>query len=324
MTPSAEGLFYPKGAAAAKPASIGREAGILRLTTQDETRTIEADFEVEFPVGSAPFWVRFADGGAFESADRQAMQTLFNQRRPLANRLESRWSAVIILGAVLLLLIGGGTLAIKPVSRWAAHSLPESVNIALENNTYALLQSHLLEPTGIDVQTRAKIQAYFDRAADRTGVSGARLAFHNAPALGANAMALPAGLIICTDAMAETVRNEAEWKGLFYHELGHVKHRHALRGVLQNSVVLIALIAMGADITGGMGPSGVAMLLVQNGYSREFEREADAFAKMQLGAEGLDPSALGSLLVRLNDTRTEPDLLKGLLSSHPDINERTK
>jgi Zn-dependent protease with chaperone function len=60
------------------------------------------------------------------------------------------------------------------------------------------------------------------------------------------------------------------------HEAGHVIGRHGLRQVLQNSMTTLFVLYA----TGDASSLGVALpvVLVQAGYSREFEAEADRFA----------------------------------------------
>jgi len=61
-------------------------------------------------------------------------------------------------------------------------------------------------------------------------------------------------------------------------------------------------------------------LLVTAAYSRDFEREADAFAARWLGLHRVDPRRLAALLKRLAERQGgDPG---GFLASHPGLQER--
>jgi Zn-dependent protease with chaperone function len=62
----------------------------------------------------------------------------------------------------------------------------------------------------------------------------------------------------------------------------------------------------------------VPVILVQAKHSRDFEREADAYAREWLRAEGLPETAFDDMLCRL--AKEDDDLT--YLSTHPPVGER--
>lgn len=73
-------------------------------------------------------------------------------------------------------------------------------------------------------------------------------------------------------------------------------------------------------VFGGADFSQLALALVYNGYSRDFEREADAFAKTHMNELGISPQKLGSILERMTVKARSVD--PGWLSTHPSTKER--
>src|SRR2546430_17108618 len=57
--------------------------------------------------------------------------------------------------------------------------------------------------------------------------------------IGANAFALPSGIIVETDDLVRLSRSDGEVLGVLAHELGHVKHRHTMRRLLEGSATAL-------------------------------------------------------------------------------------
>jgi predicted Zn-dependent protease len=109
------------------------------------------------------------------------------------------------------------------------------------------------------------------------------------------------------------------------HELGHVHERHALRGVIQSSVVGVLVAVWLGDVSSLATALPAAVLDAR--YSRDFEREADAYAAELLRANGADALAFAEFLARLEVAHggggPAPALL-AYLASHPATAERIR
>ena len=66
-----------------------------------------------------------------------------------------------------------------------------------------------------------------------------RLEVRSAPQIGANAFALPSGIIVVTDELVALSEDDDELAAVIAHELGHVHHRHIMRTVIQNSAAAL-------------------------------------------------------------------------------------
>jgi Zn-dependent protease with chaperone function len=109
-------------------------------------------------------------------------------------------------------------------------------------------------------------------------------------------------------------------------------HRHSVRLVLQNSAVALFMVWAVGDFSSIIAVAPATLL--QAKYSRDFEREADAFAADLLVARGIRPAMLADLLERLDasqkgkesetsapEVASSPSLLE-YASSHPATSER--
>jgi Zn-dependent protease with chaperone function len=130
------------------------------------------------------------------------------------------------------------------------------------------------------------------------GGSGAyQLKFASSNVLGPNAAALPSGVIILTDDLVRLARDDREIVGVLAHEAGHVEGRHGLRLLIRAFAFDTMVGLLFGDYSAVA--AGASSALVQARYSRDFERDADAFAAAALRARGISPAVLADILGRL-------------------------
>jgi Zn-dependent protease with chaperone function len=135
-----------------------------------------------------------------------------------------------------------------------------------------------------------------------------------------NAFALPGGRIFLLDGLLEKARSPDELAGILAHELGHVKHRDGLRKLIQTGGTSFLIGLLFGDVTGAGAALVAARSLLDASYSRDAERDADAFATQTLRKLGRSAAPSGELLLRITgaqSTRASP-----LLASHPLTEER--
>lgn len=112
-----------------------------------------------------------------------------------------------------------------------------------------------------------------------------------------DAFALPNGQIVVLDCLVELAETPDEIDSVLLHEIGHVKPRHGVRTLLQSRVIaLITTLASGfasglSELTSQRGSQ-----LLRSAYSRDVEREADAFAFDALAASERDPAAFAAII----------------------------
>jgi Zn-dependent protease with chaperone function len=151
----------------------------------------------------------------------------------------------------------------------------------------------------------------------------ARLGNERGHEAGFNAFALPHGAIVVLDGLAERLSDD-ELLALLGHELGHVQHRHGLRAVARGFGLLAVAGAVFGDFS--IVVAG-AMAGVQNlHYSRDAEREADAFSHRFAAAAGLPPQVTAGLWRKLlaEERRRNITGMPLWLSTHPSTEERLR
>jgi Zn-dependent protease with chaperone function len=243
----------------------------------------------------------------------------------------SRWQrslriSLVCAAATLALLASAYRWGLPWLSERVARALPEEWVQQLGAHALDALDETAFEATELPGETRERIAARLAALRAPWGELPAySLHFRSGGSLGANAFALPSGEIVVTDALVELSLRDEEILGVLAHELGHLHERHALRGLIQSSVVG-ALVAVWVGDVSSIATALPAAVLDAK-YSRDFEREADAYAQALLRANGEDTRPLAEFLARLEAAHggpgTSPTLL-AYLASHPATAERIR
>lgn len=144
-------------------------------------------------------------------------------------------------------------------------------------------------------------------------------------AIGANAFALPGGIVVFTDELVALAEHDEELLAVFAHELGHLEHRHTLRQWLQGSIAAVLLMALTGDASSitALASAAPAVLLDAH-YSQDFEREADVFSIEVLRRQAVSPQRYADILTRLETETGGGPEVPSFLSSHPPSAERVE
>ncbi len=124
-----------------------------------------------------------------------------------------------------------------------------------------------------------------------------------------NAFAAPGGLILVTRGLLQCCETEDELAAVLAHEIGHVEKAHGLRAIKTgrlNSALTILAVEAGKNLAGEQlaevtkafdeSINDIATTLMNSGYSRKLEYEADAAAVEILKKSGYQPGALVAML----------------------------
>ncbi len=219
-----------------------------------------------------------------------------------------------------------------------AFSLPAATDEALGKKSLEMLDRLVFSPSKLSDDRKRVVTGLFeDIARDLPGRRTVRLEFRGAEKIGANAFALPSGIIVVTDGLVNLARHDEEITAVLAHETGHLLHRHALRHVLQNSGTALVIALVTGDITSVSSFSaGLPTALVEAKYSRDFEIEADDEAVAYLRRRGIPVHFYADMLRRLEeehekrttgeskekaDSKVE-STVTDFLSTHPETRER--
>src|SRR6185312_6087019 len=93
--------------------------------------------------------------------------------------------------------------------------------------------------------------------------------------------------------------NPDEIAGVLAHELGHLKHRDNMRGLIHNGGTSFLIGLLFGDISGSGALIFGSRTLVTSSHSREAEQNADSFAIEIMHRLGRPAKPTGELLLRV-------------------------
>ncbi len=293
--------------------------------TQHEYRL--QDVQVSPRIAEATRFIDFPDGGQLQCLESAALAALPQEATEAwIAWLEDRVAlAVLGIAVILATVLAGYFYGLPRAAAWAAARVPIEVEQSLGNETLNWLDGQgWLKPSKLSEEIQTTLREDFDSL--RRGLqyeSQTRLEFRASPGLGANALALPGGTIVVTDALVKLSGSRREVIAVLAHELGHIEHRHAMRQLLQGSVVILVAATIVGDAA-TLGVSGVPAIVAQARYSRELETEADEFAFQLLRQHGISPEYFASFMTKMvqSASKGETKNQSNFLSSHPVSSER--
>jgi hypothetical protein len=256
-----QGTYFDGKSSKAYPVTVVCSGGFLSL--RDAAHDLRIDLKLEDvslapPLGKTRRVLEFPGGARFETADVDAVRRMEAEREYGAQRgmhlvhlLESRWRVVTACVVCLLFCLWGlVAYGIPRMAKHAAFATPQPLIESVSNQSLALLDKRLFKPSRLDSARIDALQHQFQELIqDRGTHTTARVIFRSSEAVGANALALPSGLVIMTDQLVYLAQDDRELLGIFAHELAHVEQQHGLRNLYQSTGLFLLISALLGDVT---------------------------------------------------------------------------
>lgn len=278
------------------------------------------------------------DGGVLSCTDAVAYDAWLGDsgRRHGAIPRWQRSTQMALLTLLLLIatLFAGWRWGVPALADTTVKVLPAHFDDQVGRRVLMELDRHWLGPSRLTWLQRRTVFARFANAVNASLKQRAlpqltefQLEFREGgPRFGPNALALPGGVIVVTDELVKLLEDQPDAiVGVIGHELGHVKHRHGMRLTLRAGVAGLATGVVVGDFS--LVLAGAPALLAQQSYSRDFEREADDYARTLLRGARIDPAVMVGFFERLQQHRKdhgddEDGGFAAAFSSHPADKER--
>jgi Zn-dependent protease with chaperone function len=206
---------------------------------------------------------------------------------------------------------------------YAADRLAPIVPYALEKRMGDAADGQIRAALGGKLCTGAEGQAAFTALVDKIKDAGEiefPLEAHVLSSRVANALALPGGRVYLLDGLLQKATGPDEIAAILAHELGHVKHRDNMRRLIQTGGTSFLFGLLFGDVTGAGAVIFVSRSMLDASYSREAERNADAFAIEAMHKLGRSPLPMGELLFRITGEQGKNPL--SILAGHPLTEDR--
>jgi len=319
--------------------SAGRHVAVsyngMALSVRNDSDNFHLDvpperFKIVTALGETARVIEFFDGARLETDDhpevcaleRQVSKHRYSQ---IVVALERRWPLVLaslagLVAAVLVII----HVVIPMMADKASRIVPPSILEGASKQTLAMLDSRFFRPSTLDSETKASLEAMFTELVADVDASpfAYRLELRDSPIIGPNAFALPSGTIVMTDQLVTLADDDRALVGVFAHELAHVEQRHGLRSLFQDAGVFLLISLLVGDVTSVTSMAAtMPTLLIESGYSREFEKEADMFAGHYMVEKGWGTEPFRKILQSLDSDVGDADIPSFFLT-HPGTDNR--
>ncbi len=283
------------------------------------------------PLGTSRRFLKFVGGGRLQVDNPEVLTFLEEHLRShlglqFVHLIESHWRLVAACVAGLVVCVWAFMVfAIPQFAQKVAMATPAGLMDRISDDTLEFLDKRFFTQSGLDKGRQDELRQIFVKiCGDFLPNQDCTLIFRQGGDIGANAFALPSGLVIVTDELVDFAKSNDELEGILAHELVHVKERHGLRHVLQQAGVFMVISTLLGDMASltSLG-STLPMMLVESGYSRKFEQEADAKACRYFLDRDRSIEPYKEVLYRLTKDRHIP-AVAAFLASHPDPDRRRK
>lgn len=301
------------------------EAGLLRVHGLAAALECPLDrLRISDRLALIPRFIRLPGGDSLEIPDNDAVDAWLRthgrgRTNAVIHWLEQR-SRIAAAATLLLVLTVAATVhyGLPALSHHLAHAVPAELERDIGRLALRSLDAYFPRS-----QTTAKRRAEIERdlaslLRARGITQDAQLEFRMGGA--PNALALPGGVIVVTDELVQLASPE-ELAAVLAHEVAHWQLRHGLQSLFRGSGSLVLVSVVTGDLsTLTTFAAAIPLVILQRGYSRDFETEADDHAAETLRLAGRDPRHLAAILAKIEPPG--PQRVASYFSTHPGTAER--
>ncbi len=329
-----KGILYSKGSSTPHKATLQHfdNGDIIIETETGVTRKLTiSSLKISPRVAHIQREILLPDGEMFTTFDNDAVDAMIAKIFPkhkvsiasVLYYLESHIVAILSLIAVTTIIAFVFIKFLFPATvTHIAFSIPSSTIQRISETTIEYLDNQFFTKTQLSQNQKNAINSQFKefiKTIPQKKDYTFKLILRHSSFIGANTFALPDGTIIITDDFVNLLHHKHELFVILAHETAHVVYRHGVRNILLNSGLLVIVIAIAGDVV-STTTIGLPLLLIHNGYSREFERQADLYAVEYCKKHHISGTHFVNLYKRLQ--QKTPDNIPSLLSTHPADEER--
>lgn len=279
-----------------------------------------------------PDWRLYVSDPAFLADPRlrehPAFQAILRSRR---RHRALGWGAILFALALLALIPLAAYLSLDTLSAVVANQVPAKWEESLGRTaiTQYKVQKRFLPERESEALLRPLVAPLLSQTGD-----GRPYHFYVVDDGELNAFALPGGYIVVHSGLILKASKADQLQGVLAHEITHVTERHGLRTVIRGVGIYVLAQALIGDASGLLASvASAAPLLVNQKYSRDFEREADRKGVDLLYKARIKPEGLAAFFTTIRDQQRRQleqigkvgeaaRTANAYFGSHPDSDER--
>lgn len=241
------------------------------------------------------------------------------------HRSSKKWpwpvKAMLVLTVIFIAGMAGLWMNRAAITGSVAGNIPVSMEKQLGEAVYQQVKATSKEVT--DPALLAQLEAVTKRLVPAVKDSRYEFKFHIIENDAINAFAVPGGHIVVHTGLLKNAKRPEEIAGVLAHEIAHITLRHSLRNMVSSLGTTVIIQTIFGDFSALA--EGASTLLDQK-YSRDFEREADETGWQYLLDAKIDPRGMidffKTLVAEENKTGLKMEGAMELLSTHPATADR--
>ncbi len=330
MTFSDSSIYF-KGSSRKHKADLRFSKETLIVETNDGQFTFSLnDMTISTPMPNSPLILTFTSGERIECYQKDGLVNYLEK-----NNLISSFSPYFIetkknlfLGVLVLFFAFSFVMmkfGIPKMSRGLSRFVPSTVAKKIDEVTMSQFDGILFSKSELkEEQKSALINKFKELGIDRYNIL-----FRKGNDLKANAIALVHDTIVITDELIELLPSDEHVIAVLLHEIGHIKNKHVLTQLIQDSFFSFIAMFYFNDLNSGVEHIlNIGAIFYSRSFSKGFETESDKYAVAQLHEKGLSIKCFTESIEKLNDFYTKDSIEKenkflDYLSTHPSFKERT-
>ena len=298
--------FYDGTSAIAHEAQVSVYNGKLIIRANEQAHTIEEqDISPTLSTPNGRRFINLSNNMALEFHDNadaeRLLDTLNTPHLRKMRWFDRHYRTWPFIGGALVTFVGLVAMlyffALPVAAERIADSMPRNLLDDISKEALKQMEDNkTLQPSKLSKKRQLALLAKFDALKKPDSQVPFKLHFYSAPDIGPNAFALPSGDVALLDELVNITTSDDQTMGVLSHELGHVAHRHTMRGLIQNSIVSFAVASWLGDYGSTLINFGASALFSEK-YSRDFERDADDYAIKMMKLNNIPPAALADFFV---------------------------
>jgi len=235
--------------------------------------------------------------------------------------LESNHKLVLLsIVSMFIAIVFSLTIGADMSAKLLANIAPQSLKRVISNNSIKLIDRYILEDSNLTKEQKQRVKRVFASVVDK---SDDYYELHFRSGMGVNAFALPSGDIYVLDDLVKLCKDDDEMLfGILAHERGHVVKNHSMQILVKSSIVSAVVAYFTGDFSTTISSLSAGFLNAT--FSREYEKEADIYAKKLMLIKHKDPKHLAKFFEIMSKKYGDKAKKAGFLSSHPSDKERIK
>ena len=335
--------FGPPSPSIAKPGKIFLSPDAVHFLANDQTASSMSLAGLKLEIGgwdnqqvvfshpNVPDWAYFVsdqkvlDDPVLGSVSQLAQQSAKAKKGRGGNR---RW---ILAATVIILLCLSPIIYLianrSEIARRLASKIPVKWEQDLGESTFT--QIRLQGMITNDPVSLAKLEKITVPLLEAVGETKYAFQFHISRDTNINAFAIPGGHVVVNLGLINAAKRPEEVAGVLAHELAHVTQQHSIRNIIEGAGMTLLIQSLLGDAGGLLGVLGEgSSFLLQQKYSRGFEREADDVGWDYMVKAGIDPQGMIDFFKTLQALEKGSSAVGAMngslnfLSTHPATSDR--